>query len=111
MFESFVFLHLSLHKSDKGLDELYERLLTFVASLGARCGGFGLGGGEDSAGWRRWRAPAEVSGQAGEKSAQFRAELLFEPLLVSRKEGRVFEAASSLRDEDIEAVLHRKHQQ
>ncbi len=61
--------NLSLYKSDKGLNELDERLLTFMACLGARCGWFGLGGGEDAAGRRRWRAPAEVAGQAREKSA------------------------------------------
>ncbi|KAG7241200.1 hypothetical protein INR49_025943 [Caranx melampygus] len=53
----------------RGLDELNERLLTFVTCLGAWCGWFGLGGGKDAAGWRRWRTSAEVTGQAGEKSA------------------------------------------
>lgn len=57
-------LHLSLHKSDESLNELDERLLTFMACLGAWCGWFGLGGGEDTAGRRRWRAPAEVAGKA-----------------------------------------------
>lgn len=45
-------VHLSLHKSDKGLNKLDERFLTFMASLGAWCGWFGLGGGEDAAGRR-----------------------------------------------------------
>lgn len=40
-----------------------------MARLGAGGGRFGLGGGQDAAGWRRWRAPAEVPGQAREKSA------------------------------------------
>lgn len=60
---------LSLHESDESLNELDERLLTFVARLGARRGWFGLGGGEDAAGRRRWRAPAEVARQAREESA------------------------------------------
>ena len=61
--------HLSLHKPDKGLNELDDGLLAFVAHLGAGCGWLGLSRGEDAAGWRRRRAPPEVSGQAGEKSA------------------------------------------
>lgn len=42
---------------------------------------------------------------------QFRAELLFESLLVSGYDGRVFEVPNSLRDEHVETVLHGKHQQ
>lgn len=44
--------HLSLYKSNKGLNELDERLLTFMACLRAWCGWFGLGGGEDATSWR-----------------------------------------------------------
>lgn len=105
------YVHLSLNKSDKGLNELDERLLTFVAGLGAWCGGLGLGGGEDAAGRRRRRAPAEVAGKAREKSAQLRAELLFEPLFVPRKDGGIFETPNSLRDQHVETVLHGEHQQ
>ena len=61
--------HLPLHQSDEGLNELDERLLTFLARLGARRGGFGLGGGEDAAGRRRRRTSAEVPGKAREESA------------------------------------------
>lgn len=43
---------LSLHKSDKSMNKLDERLLTFMASLGAWCGGFRLRAGEDAASWR-----------------------------------------------------------
>lgn len=102
-------VNLSLHKSDKCLNELDEWLLTFVASLGSWCGWFGLGGGEDAAGWRRWWAPAEVAWQAREKSAQLWAELLFEPLFVSREDGGVFETPNSLRDQHVETVLHGEH--
>lgn len=61
--------NLSLHDPDKGLNELNERLLAFVAHLGAWRGWFGLGGGEDAASRRRRRAPAEVARQAREKGA------------------------------------------
>lgn len=44
-------------------------------------------------------------------SHQFRAELLFEPLFVSREDGGIFETSNSLRDEDVETVLHGEHQQ
>ena len=44
-------------------------------------------------------------------SHQFGAELLFEPLFVSREDGGIFETSHSLRDEDIETVLHGEHQQ
>lgn len=74
---------LSLHKSDKRLNELNEWLLAFMARLGAWCRGFGLSGWEQATGWRRWRASAEMSRQAGQEGAQFRAELLFESLFVS----------------------------
>lgn len=62
-------MRLSLYKSNKGLDELNEWLLPFVAPLRTWSGGFGLGGGKDAASWGRWRAPAEVAGQARQKSA------------------------------------------
>lgn len=42
---------------------------------------------------------------------QLRAQLLFEPLSVSGDDGRIFEAADGLRDQHVEAVLHREHQQ
>lgn len=44
--------HLSLHKSDEGLNKLDERLLTLMARLGARRRWFRLGGGEDGTGRR-----------------------------------------------------------
>lgn len=44
-------------------------------------------------------------------SHQFRAELLFEPLFVSRKDRGIFETSNSLGGEDIETVLHGEHQQ
>lgn len=103
--------HLSLHKSDEGLNKLDEWLLTLMTRLGARRRWFGLGGGEDGAGRRWWRAPPEMAGEAWEKSAQFWAELLLEPLFVSREDGRIFEAPNSLRDQHVETVLHCEHQE
>lgn len=44
-------------------------------------------------------------------SHQFRAELLFQPLFVSGEDRGIFETANSLRDEDVETVLHGEHQQ
>lgn len=102
---------LSLHESDKGLNQLDEGLLALVAPLGARGGRFGLGGGEDAAGRRRRRPSAEMSGQTGQERAQFRAELLFEPLFVSGQDGGIFETADGLRDQHVEAVLHGEDQQ
>lgn len=61
--------HLSLHKSDEGLNKLDEWLLTLMTRLGARRRWFGLGRGEDGTGRRWWRAPPEMAGEAWEKSA------------------------------------------
>lgn len=44
-------------------------------------------------------------------SHQFRAQLLFEPLFVSRYDGGIFETPNSLRDQHVETVLHGEHQQ
>lgn len=44
-------------------------------------------------------------------SHQFRAELLFEPLFVTRKDGWIFETTDGLREQDVEAVFHGEHQQ
>lgn len=44
-------------------------------------------------------------------SHQLRAELLFEPLFVSREDGGIFQTPNSLRDEDVETVFHGEHQQ
>lgn len=52
-----------------------------------------------------------ASWPTGRRSHQFRAELLFEPLFVTRKDGWIFETADGLRDQDVEAVLHGEHQQ
>lgn len=43
-------------------------------------------------------------------SHQFRAELLFESLLVPGEDGGVFETSNSLRDQHVETVFHGEHQ-
>lgn len=53
--------NLSLHVSDKGLDQLDQRLLPLWTHLGGR---LSLGGGQNTAGWRRGAAPAKVTRQA-----------------------------------------------
>lgn len=67
--ERSIWILLSLYESDKRLNELNERLLTFGAALGARCGWFGLRAGEDAAGRRRRGAAAEVAGKTGQEGA------------------------------------------
>lgn len=62
-------VHLSLHKPDKGLNELDKRLLTFMDCLRAWCGGLGLGRGKEAASWWQGWTPAEVARQAGQKGA------------------------------------------
>lgn len=54
---------------------------------------------------------SDYGGHSALDSHQFRAELLFEPLFISREDGWIFETANSLRDENVEAVLHGEHQQ
>lgn len=98
---------LPLYVAYKGLHQLDERLLTLVAGLGA----WGLGRWQQAAGRGRGGATAEMTGQAGEEGAQFRAKLLFESLFVSGGDAGVLQTADSLGDEHVETVLHGEHQQ
>lgn len=52
-----------------------------------------------------------LRGREGQKPHQFRAELLFEPLLVSGEDGGVLQTSNCLGDQHVETVLHGEHQQ